>query len=251
LVQGAEAPASIVRAIELASQRADVDVLLVCRGGGSLEDLWSFNDERVVRAVAAASMPVVSGVGHETDVTLADLAADLRAPTPTAAAELVAPTRVDLLDALALAAQRMHRSVGSVLDAHAQRLDRMALRLARPGQGVQQRAQRLAQLAHRLAVLAPRATQAHRSRLEQRGTRLQHGLDMALAAENQRLQRLAERLRALDPQRVLARGYAWLADPGGRPITSAQDLAVGQPVGATLHDGAAQLQVLQVRLHPP
>jgi len=247
LVQGPEAPTQLAAAIALASARAEVDVLIVCRGGGSLEDLWAFNDERVVRAICAASMPVVSGVGHETDVTLADFAADLRAPTPTAAAELVAPTREACLQMLQAYASLMSRRMNEVIDQNAQRLDRAALRLSRPAQGVRRQGERLSVLAHRLANHAPRELQAQRARLVQVQGDLQHGSRMQLAAARQRLDALAARLRALDPSQVLARGYAWLSDAAGRAVTSAQQLEAGQPLQAVLHDGVADVRVTQVR----
>jgi len=247
LVQGAEAPTALVRAIELASQRAEVDVLIVCRGGGSLEDLWSFNDERVVRAIAACAVPVVSGVGHETDVTLVDFAADLRAPTPTAAAELAAPVRQECLDALDHAARALQRRVHVVLDTHDQRLDRLALRLSRPGQGLQLQAQRLDRLAQKLALQLPQSLQAQSARLVQRHGQLAHLVAMRLAEREQRLQRAGDRLRALDPRRVLSRGYAWLSDSSGRPIVSAHGLAPGQALRAVLHDGQADVEVQRVQ----
>lgn len=247
LVQGPEAPAQLAAAIALASARAEVDALIVCRGGGSLEDLWAFNDERVVRAICAANMPVVSGVGHETDVTLADFAADLRAPTPTAAAELVAPTREACLQMLQAYASLMSRRLNEVIDQNAQRLDRAALRLSRPAQGVRRQGERLSLLAHRLANHAPRELQAQRARLVRVQGDLQHGRAMQLAAARQRLDALAARLRALDPSQVLARGYAWLSDATGRAVTSAQQLEVGQPLQAVLQDGVADVRVTQVR----
>jgi len=247
LVQGADAPPLLAEAIALASRRAEVDVLIVCRGGGSLEDLWAFNDERVVRAICAAGMPVVSGVGHETDVTLADFAADLRAPTPTAAAELVAPTReacVDMLDAITLL---MRRRVRDALDTQAQRLDRTALRLARPSHAVRQQGQRLMLLAHRLGSQLPRATQMHQLRLAQLAADLRQRAARRLAAQHQRLDSQAARLRALDPQQVLARGYAWLANADEQPVTSVQQINAGQRLQAVLHDGTADMQVTQVQ----
>ena len=247
LVQGAAAPAALVQAIDVASRRAEVDALIVCRGGGSLEDLWAFNDELVVRAIVGASMPVVCGVGHETDITLADLAADLRAPTPTAAAELVAPTREACLNVLDAFAALLQRRLHDALDTQAQHLDRSALRLARPGQRVRQQSQRLALLGHRLGAHLPRATEAQRTRLMQRDGELRHAVDLRLAAHAQRLESLAARLGALDPHQVLARGYAWLSDAGGRPVASVQQLAQGATLQAVLHDGSADVVVAEVR----
>ncbi|MDE2455419.1 MAG: exodeoxyribonuclease VII large subunit, partial [Burkholderiales bacterium] len=128
-VQGADAPGALAAAIASANLRAEVDTLLLVRGGGSLEDLWAFNDERVVRAVAQSRIPVVCGVGHETDVTLADLAADLRAPTPTAAAELAAPARDEWIAALDARAAALQALLARTLERQAQRLDRLGLRL--------------------------------------------------------------------------------------------------------------------------
>lgn len=265
LVQGPQAPAALCDAIAAAGRDASADVLLVCRGGGSLEDLWAFNDERVVRAIAAAPMPVVSGVGHESDLTLADLVADLRAPTPTAAAELAAPRTQDCVDMLTALAARLRRRVHAVLDLHTQVLDRAGLRMARPADSLRRGALRLDGLQQRLAAAATRAVQQCRwqqselqSRLlrEQRGgTQAQSQLLQALAsrfsrerrgslqAASAQLQSLAARLHALDPHEVLARGYAWLADGRGAPVQSVAQLAVGAQLQAVLADGAAEVVV--------
>ncbi len=246
-VQGAAAPEAIAAAIALASGRAEVDALIVCRGGGSLEDLWAFNDERVVRAIVAAAMPVVTGVGHETDLTLADLAADLRAPTPTAAAELIATSRATAIDLLQVLAALMQRRVHDRLDAHAQRLDRAAHRLARPGQAVRAQGQRLALLSHRLAGHLPRVIQAESIRLTRLDGELRRAARHRLGAQSQRLDALEARLRALDPRQVLARGYAWLSDNSGRPLTSVRQLETGATLGAVLQDGEADLSVIAIR----
>jgi len=246
-VQGADAPPQLVAAIERASQRNEIDVLIVCRGGGSLEDLWAFNDERVARAIRRSRVPVVVGVGHETDVTLADFAADLRAPTPTAAAELVAATRESSLQLLQARAALMHRRTLDTIDRHAQRLDRAALRLARPGQGVRAQAERLQTLGHRLAAHAPRAMQAQHARVSRAQALLQHRAALHLAAHRQHIAALDARLRALDPKQVLARGYAWLADQSGRPLMSIEQLRPELDVTATLHDGTAEMRVTRSR----
>ena len=246
LVQGPDAPRALCDAIELASRRAEVDVLMVCRGGGSMEDLWAFNDERVVRAIAAASMPVVSGVGHETDVSLCDFVADLRAATPTAAAELVTPTTLDCLDELGVGAARMARAAQQALNNHAQRLDRASLQLARRAQALRDQNQRLGLLAQRLRSSAGHANALRLARAAQAQLELKRAAEALLGQRRQQLDGLALRLRSVDPQRVLARGYAWLADPTGRAVTSVRQVVVGAELRALLADGAATVQVTDV-----
>lgn len=252
LVQGLDAPRALREAIELASRRAEVEVLIVCRGGGSMEDLWAFNDERVVRAIAGASMPVVSGVGHETDVTLSDFVADLRAPTPTAAAELVTPTTRDCLEQLAQSAARLSRAAQQALNTHAQRLDRASMQLARPAQALRDQNQRLGLLAQRLRSSAGHAGVLRRARMVQVQTDLKRASEGLLAQQRQGLSGLAARLQSVDPQRVLARGYAWLADPAGRAVTSVKQVAVGNELRAVLADGTAAVRVTEISgPHPP
>lgn len=243
-VQGAEAPAALANALRLANKRAEVDVLLLVRGGGSLEDLWAFNDERVVRAVAASALPVVCGVGHETDVTLADLAADLRAPTPTAAAELAAPARDTLLAQLASLERSLMLRTEQRLQSLAQRLDRLALRLARPSDALARQRRLLDLLAQRAAAAPGRRVELQRQRLDHLGQRRERACADTLRRHTTRLDALQARLLALDPQHVLARGYAWLDDGRGAAITSAAALTPGREVRAVLADGTAQLQVL-------
>lgn len=244
LVQGTDAPQALVQALALANARAEVDALLLCRGGGSLEDLWAFNDERVVRAVAASVLPLICGVGHETDLTLADLAADLRAPTPTAAAELAVPARQAQLDQLGVLALALRRCVEQRLDAAAQRLDRAALRLSRPSDALAQQRRRLALLTQRWAQALPRMQTLQSMRLDALAQRHRLALGRAAAAPAARLNMLAARLAALDPKQVLARGYAWLDDGRGRALSSVEQLPVGAQVRAVLADGQAQMQVL-------
>lgn len=247
-VQGAQAGPGVAAAVRLAAQRGEVDVLLVCRGGGSLEDLWGFNDEALVRAIAAHPVPVVCGVGHETDFTLADFAADLRAPTPTAAAELAAPARQGWLDQLGKLQQRMGRVLHHRLDREAQCLDHWAGRLARPSAAVLQRRHALAQLARRLAHGAAVRRQAERQHLALLAQRLQTLQVHQRERQRQALELLAARLAALDPRQVLRRGYAWVEDAQGHAVTSAAALAPGEVLRAVMADGELRARVTDVQL---
>lgn len=249
LVQGAEAPASVMAALAQANARRDAELLIVCRGGGSLEDLWAFNDERLVRAIAASALPVIAGIGHETDITLVDLAADLRAPTPTAAAELAAPAREACLGQLAHLQHLLQRRVHRELDTAAQRLDRVALRLARPAEGLARQRRQVELLAQRWGQVLPRWQALQSQRLDHLAQRHRMTAPQLLRTGGQRLDGLAARLAALDPKQVLARGYAWLDDGQGRALSSVAQLQPGQQLRAVLADGEAAMEVLS--LSPP
>ena len=250
-VQGVEAPAQIVQSLaQLAMAHhggCRFDAAIVCRGGGSLEDLWAFNDERVVRAIAACPVPVISGVGHETDVTLADFAADLRAPTPTAAAELVARDRASALAELAAHARHLHHRVHQRLDTLSQRQDSAALRLARPSQLLAQHRQQLALLGHRLPAACGTQMQRAGQQLPALQSRLLRAVQTQAWRHHQSLAHLETRLQALDPQRVLERGYAWLSDAEGLPMLSAAAAQPDQAVQAVLADGVLHMRVTDVR----
>ncbi|MEO6363116.1 MAG: exodeoxyribonuclease VII large subunit [Caldimonas sp.] len=245
-VQGTDAPLALCEAISDAGRRAEVDLLIVCRGGGSLEDLWAFNDERVVRAICAAPMPVVSGVGHETDVTLADLAADLRAATPTAAAELAAPATLQQRSTLDAAERSMSHRALAWLDAHSQRLDHVGLRLARPGDGVLRMGHALGHLSRRLGAALLRTTAARRAATAVLAQRLNHAMAIGRAGQRARLAAASSQLLSLSPERVLARGYALLRDSRGQAITSVAQIAAGDAIRARLGDGSASLSVTAI-----
>ena len=254
-VQGADAPPQIVQALHAAQawQGTDglgLDTVLLCRGGGSLEDLWAFNDERVVRAVAACSVPVICGVGHETDITLADLAADLRAPTPTAAAELCSLPRADQLEALDDLAMSLADALHRRLDQQAQRLDRLALRLSRPGSLVHNARQEVFALEARMRHVLPHRLMAERHRCTTAAQRLPLALSLRLAQADRALALHASRLTLLDPRRTLARGYAWVEGADGQAITRAAPLQPGQALAVHFADGVARTTVQQVMPAP-
>jgi exodeoxyribonuclease VII large subunit len=250
-VQGPDAAASLVAALQLAGARREVDTLLLVRGGGSLEDLWSFNDEALVRAIAASPIPVICGVGHESDVTLADLAADLRAATPTAAAELAAPARAEALDRLNALANRLQRRVHHWADTQAQRLDALALRLGGPAHALAAQRQVLASLDERLRLALRHSVADAAREPAQLGTRLVRAMLRERERHAHWLQAAAQRLAGLDPHRVLARGYAWMTDARGHPVISAQAVTTGARLDAVWADGTATVEVLELRLKDP
>lgn len=247
-VQGAGAPAELCAALEAAyqchAQTGHPQVLLLVRGGGSLEDLWAFNDEQLVRTLARAPMPVVSGVGHQTDFTLADFVADLRAPTPTAAAELCATDRATLLNVVQAFEQQLLRATEDALDQRAQRLDQLAQRLRQPSE-------LLARQRLRLETLAQSLQHAVHLKAEQKVQYLKalepvfvDKIQRHLEGQHHRLDRLGVALAAMDPALVLQRGYAWLSGPDGQAVTRAAQTAPGQALVAHLADGEVDLRVL-------
>ncbi len=253
-VQGAGAPPELVDAIARLGSATQtglvpVDVILLVRGGGSLEDLWAFNDERVAQAIVNAPVPVICGVGHETDFTIADFCADVRAPTPTAAAELVAQPREIWSRALDALGEQMQDAVLRQVDRHGQRLDQLSRQLGRPSGMVAR--QRLAQnaLGYRLRQAPLTRLQWLENDLANRADRLVHTAHMRLERAANRLERSALRLDLLDPALTLQRGYAMLTDAQGVPVTRAARVASGDALRATLVDGTVDLAVLQRRLN--
>jgi exodeoxyribonuclease VII large subunit len=269
LVQGAAAAPAIVEALALASARAECDVLIVARGGGSLEDLWAFNDERVVRAVHAASIPVVAGIGHEIDFTLADFAADARAPTPSGAAELVTPDRQEVLQALSKTAERLHVACSRELRAFAARVASAAacLKLAHPGARLEQQAQRLDDLEQRLAgalrtrllrdgnglserfARLMRRSPEHRVREERvrltsLAARLEHAARKRVADAEHRLGLARRGLNAVSPLGTLERGFAIVTRAAdGAVVTDADSIAMDEEIEARLAHGRVRARV--------
>ena len=259
-VQGAAAPQSMVTALRQMYAWAEgeapadgettpvVDVILLVRGGGSMEDLWAFNDEQLARTIVQSPVPLVSGVGHETDFTIADFCADLRAPTPTAAAELVAQPREVWLGALDLLADRLASAVQRQIDLRHQRLDQAAQRLGRPS-GLAAREQlRLARCAQRLRhgmlLNLERLTLKHKA-LE---ADLPIKVTRQLTQQSDRLERARMQLELLNPHLVLQRGYALLTDSHGHAVTSVGQARLGDALRATLADGVLDVTVDQPRL---
>lgn len=243
-VQGDQSAGELRAALSQAYQRREVDVLLLVRGGGALEDLWSFNDEALARLIVQAPMPVVCGVGHETDFTIADFCSDVRAATPTAAAELAARPQAQWFDLLQSWQDRLLRAQESQLDRLGQRLDGLASRLGRPSQAVTRAQSGLSLTAARLRQSAALTLQRQQTHLEQISQELPRQLGQALAERSRQVETLATRLHLLDPQLVLARGYAWLADEQGQPVTAAAQARPGQHLAATLADGRLEVRVL-------
>jgi exodeoxyribonuclease VII large subunit len=217
-----------------------IDVILLVRGGGALEDLWAFNDETLARTLFDSPVPIVSGIGHETDFTIADFVADLRAPTPTAAAELCAPARQEAVDGAEHLQDRFQTAAYRLLDRRAQALDMATSRLGRPSANLARR-----QLALANAAL-PQRLQARTVALQRTQAALAVAAQRSLQAQTHRVESLELRLGLLDPRLVLARGYAWLTDSQGQALTQVAQLHPGQAVQATLADGRAALQVQSV-----
>jgi exodeoxyribonuclease VII large subunit len=267
-VQGAEAAPSLVWALRRAAQRAECDVLILARGGGSLEDLWAFNDERLARTIHASPVPVVSAVGHEIDFTIADFVADVRAPTPSAAAELVTPDRGAWLETLGRVALRLQGAMRRELRAQTAHYEANArrLQLAHPGVRLQQQMQRLDDLAQRLSSAAHAGVHRERLRLTEASARLRHhsprqqllellarcregrarldhGLRMQLHRAGHRLDLAKRALNSVSPLATLARGFAIVTRADGTLVTDVASLGIGDEIEARLARGSVQARV--------
>ena len=243
LVQGADAPASLLQALQALSAKPEIDVILLVRGGGSLEDLWAFNDEQLARAIVACPVPIISGVGHETDFTIADFCADLRAPTPTAAAELCAISQTDLVQQVTGLQELMQNLAHRQIDKCSQGLDLAQSRIGRPSQAVSQQVLRLTRLGQLMHQRMASHTQACQHNLVNKKAQLERALGQTIQNNQQRIHRAQLRLGLLDPRLVLQRGFAWLSDEKGQAVSSIAQAKVGQPVRATLADGVVDLTV--------
>ncbi len=259
LVQGAAAPQSLRDALtqlyrmaepEAAAQKAGpvIDVILLVRGGGSMEDLWAFNDEQLARLIVQSPVPLVSGVGHETDFTIADFCADLRAPTPTAAAELVSLPRDSWLAELAQGAQRLQAAAQRHLDRQQQRLDHASQRLGRPSGQLGRNQLQLARSAQRLRHAMQLRLQRQQHIQQQLARQIPQGLQRGLETQQRRLERAALRLELLDPRHALQRGYALLTDAKGQAVTRVAQARPGDALRASLSDGDIDLTVVHPRL---
>ena len=270
-VQGKDATTDIAQMIELANQRQEVDVLIVGRGGGSLEDLWCFNEEMVARAIFHSHLPVISAVGHETDVTIADFVADVRAPTPSAAAELVSRNQTELLQQLQYRRQRLEIALDRLFAEKQQKLKHLSLRLHNQHPQAQLRIQQqlITQLSHRLqqslrhrwqkkaenlTALSirlyknplPLRLQQYEQQLAQLKVRLNSHMNLTLSLQQKQLAHLCGKLDSLSPLKVLARGYSITQNQQNFTIRSIKDVNVGEHIKTRLTDGNIISQVIRL-----
>lgn len=264
-VQGADAPPALIQALQTAGRRMEVDTLLLVRGGGSLEDLWAFNDEALARAIAASPIPVISGVGHETDFSIADFVADLRAPTPTAAAELSCPPRIECLRAVTVAFEALTHRQRRLIERASLRLDRARAGLVSPRRRLEQQSERLAALTARMnkamalklergagrqALAISRlqrclpSTMEHRRSLQRLCQALERAMELELYGLQRQLATHIKTLEALAPARVLERGYSITRDSGGNIVKNGLDLKVDETLQIEFGRGSAQAKVL-------
>lgn len=268
-VQGKAATADIVQAIERAQAHGVADVLIVGRGGGSLEDLWCFNEEAVARALAECQIPTVSAVGHEVDVTIADFVADLRAPTPSAAAEKISPDQQDWLRQINERELRLANAARRALKRHATQLEHLGTRLRDPRRELQEKAQRMDELELRLGKAMRHRTEQLRVRsenlgqrlamqsparqlstssdaLSRAGERLSTAFRMQLKQRQDQLEHVAQTLNVVSPLATLGRGYAIVRDAEGRIVRDASSLAPGDPINARIARGDVAATVTSV-----
>jgi exodeoxyribonuclease VII large subunit len=267
-VQGNGSAEKIVQAIQVAAVRNECDVLLLARGGGSIEDLWSFNDEQVAYAISSCPIPIIAGIGHETDFTIADFVADVRAPTPTAAAEIAVSARADLMQQIEHLATKLHRALRRQLDQHNQTVDTYARRLVSPGAAIANERLKLSsmqmKIKHALNTVTQKAyfqfeqvkqkliQQApdiayRRNQLQQLAQQLQNNAHRQFTSRQQTLANLNAQLELLNPQRTLERGYAIVLDKKGNVLKKPDQFKAPDSITVRLAEGEVDLGIISVQ----
>lgn len=246
-VQGVEAPGEIAAALRYASEHKVADVVITGRGGGSIEDLWAFNDERVARAIYDCEIPVISAVGHEPDVTIADFVADLRAATPSNAAELAAPDVTELMQAIDSAMRRLENSMAKRISGSREALEALSSRrVLQSATGfIEQRRSQVETLRVRLEAASVFASKS-RSQMDNLASRLDSALDAAMTRKKNEYLRAAAKLDALSPLKVLSRGYAIAMDEDGRAVKDSSGVRAGDKLTVRLASGALGCRVEDV-----
>ena len=245
LVQGHSAPLALRQALAKANERQEVDTLLLVRGGGSIEDLWAFNDESLARDIAASAIPVIAGVGHESDTTIADFVADLRAPTPTAAAELSCISRQDMLAMVAGQVQALSQRMQRRIEISAQRLDRLSLKLVAPSQRIAARQHQVALLVQRMRHAVPDVDRL-KQQTQQSAIRLGRVATQILNVRMHRVEQAHANLRALSPNAPLQRGFALVRRSSGRIVTEASALHPNEDVSIGFASGEVLARVQKI-----
>ena len=267
-VQGEGAAAQIASAIRAADQHGECDLLILCRGGGSLEDLWAFNDEALARTIRASTLPIISGVGHETDFTIADFAADRRAATPTAAAELAAPERNALENNLFSLQLALNRQIERQIERHSQQLDGLARRLVHPGEHLIRQRGMLTEIQRRLTATLGHANSRRAldlarlgqllirarpnipgpaAQLEALSRRMHSAWQFAQSQRSGHLARIAASLSHLDPRAILARGYSIVSDESGNILNDSRALEPNDRITVSFHAGRAEAMITSVQ----
>ena len=245
IVQGEDAYKKIIKALRIADNDKRCDVLILARGGGSMEDLWSFNEEELAREIFTCTTPIISSIGHETDTTIADFVADVRAPTPSAAAVIATPDRLAIINQATKLRKQLQDSVNQSLDKIKLSLDLLQVRIIDPSQQLQRNAQKLDEYEFRLVRQIKRAHQLYRSQLQQLKIRLRNNAEYFLKDQANQFSNKVNRLNLLSPLNTLSRGYSITHDKDGKVLLSSKKINLGDLISSQLHDGKVTSKVLK------
>ena len=245
IVQGEDAYKKIIKALRIADSDKRCDVLILARGGGSMEDLWPFNEEELAREIFACTTPIISSIGHETDTTIADFVADVRAPTPSAAAVIATPDRLAIINQAIKLRKQLQDSVNQSLDKIKLSLELLQVRIIDPSQQLQRNAQKLDEYEFRLIRQIKRAHQLYQSRLQQLNIRLHNNAEYFLKDQANQFSNKVNRLNLLSPLNTLSRGYSITHDKDGKVLLSSKKINLGDLINSQLHDGKVTSKVLK------